>query len=129
MSDEILSPLLKEYAEIHHKMVDNCKSIDKEIANLQEETTNLQEYREMLTKPYRDMLDNIRLKIQLIMNDRKSSFKCDYGKIIYTKAGIRRSWNLDALDMVCDGNPMVKQFIWAFRKEEPFDEKISIKVN
>lgn len=122
MPDEILNPLLKEYSETYHKMIDVCKSIDDEIVNLQK-------CREAVITPYEDMLDNIRLKIQLIMNDRKSSFKGDYGKIIYTKAGVRRSWNLDALDMICNGNLMVKQFIWAFRKEEPFDARISIKVD
>lgn len=122
MSDEILNELLKEYSKTHHKMADECKSIDEQIVILQT-------CRKTLTKPWEEILNDVESKIQLIMSDRKSSFKSDYGKIIYTRAGVRRSWNLDALDMICNSNPIVKQFIWALRKEEPFDARISIKVD
>lgn len=122
MSDEILDTLLKEYSETYHKRVGICKSIDEQIAELQT-------CREIISKPYEDMLGDIKLKIQLVMNDRKSSFRNDYGKITYTKAGVRRSWDLDALDIICDSNPVVKQAILMFRKEESFGAKISIKVD
>lgn len=122
MSEEILKELLREYKKNHIAMLEECKSIDEQILNLQA-------YRKSLAEPYQNIFNDIEMKARLIMNDRKKSFKSDNGKITYYSAGVKRSWNLDALDSICDSNPTVKQFIWPFRKAEPFDARILIKVD
>ncbi len=105
MSEEILNNLLKEYRENHMAMVNECKSVDEQIANLQS-------YRNSLTQPWEQILREIETNIRVLMFDRKESFKSEFGRVTYYKAGVRRSWSLDSLDMVCNANPIVKQFIW-----------------
>lgn len=121
MSEEILNKLLKEYSETQDKLLDECKALDEQI-------TKLQAARSLIVKPYEKLLNEIKTNIQVMMFDRKSSFTSEYGKITYYSAGVRRTWNLDSLDLICNGNPLVKQFIWPFRNEEPFDARITIKV-
>lgn len=122
MTEEILNMLLQEYKTNLNAMLSSCKPIDDQIALLQSQ-------RKSLTDPWEKILDEIKQNIQVLMFDRKASFKSEFGKITYYSAGVRRSWSLDALDMVCEANPTVKQFIWAFRKAEPFDARIVIKVD
>ena len=70
----------------------------------------------------------IQEKIKELALKRARSLKTGSGNITYRKGGIRRKWDLDSLDLVCENNTDVKEKIWNLRKEEPFEPQVLIKI-
>jgi hypothetical protein len=121
MSEEQLTELMKEYRQTVYELEAECHNVNEDIINLTE-------IRNTLARPYQDKLANLEAKIRLPMLDRKASFVCEFGKISYRKGATRRTWNLDALDMICAAKPEIKENIWAFREEETGKPSITVKV-
>ena len=120
-NEQLLFELMKEYRVTTDDLEDACEKLDEEIERLQDA-------RKVIAEPYEAHLINIETKIRLPMLDRKASFICNFGKISYRKGAVRRTWNLDALDQVCDAKPQIKDAIWAFRSETIGEPNISIKL-
>ncbi len=116
-----LNALMMEYKQNVHEIKNACHDVDEQIANLSE-------IRNSLARPYQERLNEIETQIRLPMLDRASSFVCAYGKIGYRKGAVRRTWNLDALDQICEAKPEIKEQIWPFREEKTGEPSISIKV-
>lgn len=121
MSEELKS-LLQEYKE-------NQEAIKKEVESVDLEIARLQSYRNSLTHPYEVAIQDIETKIRIIMFETKKSYDCDIGRISYRKGGVKRSWDIDALDLSCKIDDHIKAVIWQFRKETSFEPSISIKLN
>lgn len=121
MSEE-LKALLQEYKENQEAIKKETESVDLEIARLQS-------YRDSLTYPYESTIQDIVTRIRVIMFGMKKSYDCDIGRISYRKGGVKRSWDLDALDLSCKIDDHIKSVIWQFRKETPFEPSISIKLD
>ncbi len=117
----VLNALMSEYKQNMLEMKNACHDVDEQIANLSE-------IRNSLAQPYQDRLNEIETQIRLPMLDRASSFVCAYGKIGYRKGAVRRSYNAESLDMLCNAEPEVKKLIWPFREEKIGEPSISIKV-
>lgn len=83
---------------------------------------------EELSAPYSKAAEELQSQIKILALSRAKSYKCVAGNITYVSGGVRRNWNLDNLDLVCDNNPHVKQVIWEFRTETPFDPSVRIKI-
>lgn len=83
---------------------------------------------EELSAPYSKAADELQSQIKILALSRAASYKCVAGNVTYVSGGVRRNWNLDNLDLVCDSNPHVKQAIWEFRTESPFPPTVRIKV-
>lgn len=89
---------------------------------------NLKQYEESV-KPYREKSMEIQEKIKSLVFTRAKSLKTGAGNITYRKGGIRRKWDLDGLDEVCDEYTDIKNIIWNLRKEEKFEPQVLIKIN
>lgn len=122
MPETILTDLLREYKEKQDTLNGVTTSIDIEIARLQT-------YRDGLAKPLYDILQDLETKIKTVMLETKETYTCMYGRITYKKGGVRRSWDLEALDSVCEFDQHIKEVIWAHRRETPFAPTVSIKLN
>ncbi len=117
----VLSALMHEYKE-------NTDARNKEIESTLAQIESLTSYMNGLAAPYDQILHELQGKIQTRMFERKEKFICESGKITYFRAGIKRSWELDPLDRVCNSDPYVKERIWCFRNESPILPRITIKV-
>jgi hypothetical protein len=102
--------------------------LDIELHNLNAEINQLTEVRSILAKPYQEKLAEIEAQIRITMLDRKASFISVFGKVSFRKGAIRRTWNLESLDAVCNAKPEIKDAIWMFREEKIGDPQISIKL-
>ena len=120
-NEENLTELMKKYRQIVSELETECHNVNEEI-RMWIET------RDSLAKPYQDKLTDLEAKIRLPMLDRKASFACEFGKILYRKGAVKRIWNLDALDQICAAKPEIKENIWAFREEKVGDPSITVKV-
>ncbi|MDP2365673.1 MAG: hypothetical protein Q8M94_18140 [Ignavibacteria bacterium] len=89
-----LSNLLREYKE-------NSDARNTAIDSTLTQIEALSSYMGGLAAPYDQILGDLQGKIQAIMFERKEKFICESGKITYFRAGVKRSWNLDALDSIC----------------------------
>ncbi len=116
-----LNVLMMEYKQNTHEIKNACRDIDEQIANLSE-------IRNSLARPYQERLNEIETYMRQPMLDRAASFVCAYGKIGYRKGAVRRSYNAESLDMLCNAEPEVKKLIWPFREEKIGEPSISIKV-
>ena len=117
-----LNELLNEYKQISAKVDNAVKDINRQIEELIE-------IRSEISKPYLDELNDIEARIRLPMLEYKHTFISSAGKINYRKGAVRRTWNLDALDQICEAKPSIKNEIWAFREEKTGEPTISIKIN
>ncbi len=117
----VLNALMMEYKQNAQEIQNACRDIDEQLANLSE-------IRKALAQPYQDRLNEIEAQMRQPMLDRATSFVCEYGKIGYRKGAVRRSYNIESLDMLCNAEPEVKKLIWPFRSETVVEPSISIKV-
>ncbi len=120
--DEItLNELMREYKRIADEQSEACKLLDIQIENLTET-------RQILAEPYQYKLADIEAQIRLPMLDRQGSFICSFGKINFRKGAVRRTWNLDALDQICEARKDIKNVIWMFREEKDGEPSITVKL-
>lgn len=84
---------------------------------------------EEVSKPYSEKCILIQNKIKELVLIRAKSLKTGSGNITYRKGGIRRKWDLDALDKVCEESSVVKDNIWKYRTEDKFEPQVLIKVD
>jgi len=117
----ILNDLMRGYEQTAKERDTLCNTIDAQIAGLQET-------RRLLAEPFEVKLAEIEAKMRQPMLDRAATFVCSYGKVAYRKGAVRRSWNLDALDQICNAKPEVKEQIWAFREEKIGEPSITVKL-
>jgi len=96
--------------------------------NVDEDISRLTEIRDSLAKPHKDKLAEIEAKVHIPMLELKKTFVSQYGKINFRKGATRRIWNLDALDVICNANPKIKETIWMFREEKTGEPSISLKL-
>jgi hypothetical protein len=116
-----LLSLVQEYKATQEKMALQCSECD---AIIKRET----EIRNTIAQPYLDNLADIEARIRTTMLDYKHTFISSFGTVNYRNGAVRRTWNLDALDQICNAKPEVKNEIWAFRKETIGEPSISIKI-
>ncbi len=119
----------EEIKELLQEYKNNQDALYKEVSSVNEEIARLQSYRNSLTEPYQSILEGLEFRIKSIMLEAKQSYECEIGKVTYRKGGVRRSWDLDALDSVCKFDPHIKELIWGHRGETPFAPSISIKLD
>lgn len=117
----VLSSLLREYKK-------NTEARAEQISVTRMQIENLTAHMNFLAAPFDAALQELYGKIETLTFARKEKFVCESGKVTYFKGGVKRSWDLDALDNTCNFDPFVKQMIWMHRQESPFDPRITIKV-
>jgi len=116
-----LNELMRQYSITIFKLEEACQKLNTEIDKLTAARDNIK-------KPYVDILNDIETQIRLPMLDLKTSFVCAYGKINFKKGAVRRTWNIDALDQICDARKDIKNVIWAFREEKTGEPSITVKI-
>ena len=84
---------------------------------------------EQVSKPYREKSGEIQNKIKELTFIRGKSLKTGSGNITYVKGAVRRNWNLDALDIICEEDKYVKDKIWNLREEKEGEPQVRIKVD
>ncbi len=57
------------------------------------------------------------------------SIKTGSGNVTYRKGSVRRTWDLDKLDEVCNVDPFINMKIWQYRKETIGEPSVTIKVD
>ncbi len=102
--EKIIEPYALAMEEIARKEEEACESLSIKSVEIQE-------------------------KIKELALKRAKSLKTGAGNITYRKGGIRRKWDLDSLDLVCENNTEVREKIWNLRKEEPFAPQVLIKID
>jgi len=117
----VLNELMREYKRIADEQAEACKMIDIQIENLSET-------RQILAEPYQHTLAELEAKIRLPMLDYQHTFVSSYGKINFRKGAVRRSWDLDALDKICNAKPLIYDAIWVFREEKIGEPSITVKL-
>lgn len=120
--EDNLSELMQEYKNIIMDRNAQSEQIEQDIFKLQLRLSEI-------VKPYNDRLVDIEAKIRIPMLEYKHTFVSPFGKINYRKGAVRRVWNLDALDQICEAKPTIKNEIWAFREEKTGEPTINIKLN
>jgi len=93
---------------------------------IMEEATNKIEE---ISLPYKKNTEIIETRIKELILLRAKSLKTGSGNVTYKKGAVRRSWDLDALDGVCDRDVDVKNRIWNYRKETIGEPSVTIKVD
>ncbi len=116
-----LSTLMREYKK-------NTDARNEQISVTRMQIENLTAHMNFLAAPFDAVLQELYGKIEALTFERKERFICASGKVTYFKPGVKRSWDLDALDNTCNFDPYIKQMIWMHRKEAPFEPRIQIKV-
>lgn len=116
---EELMLLMEEYRQTMQEMAIECHNVNEEI-------DRWSEVRNVLAKPYQDILSDLEAKMRLPMLERKETFVCAFGKINFKKGATTRKWNLDALDQICAEKPEIKENIWAFRSEKVGEPSITV---
>jgi len=117
----VLTDLLREYRQVSNELDSACHLIDIELENINE-------HRDGVARSYLDKLADLESKMRLPMLDYQHTFVSSYGKINFRKGAVKRSWNLDALDAICNAKPEIKDTIWMFREEKTGEPSISIKL-
>lgn len=118
---QTLNALMAEYVQESNDLKNDCQNVDAEIAHWTE-------IRNLLAKPHQDKLAELESKMYQPMLDRAATFVCAYGKISYRKGAVRRTYNAESLDMLCNAESEVKKLIWPFRSETVGEPSISIKL-
>lgn len=128
MSEQLIEQYMRELAEQAAACSAACAEADKEIEKLQHQLEIKTQARNKLAEPFEVKSAELREKIESLVLVSAESFKCTYGTATFRKAGIRRVWDLDALDAVCTANTEVKEKIWSFRDPKPFPASVTIKL-
>jgi hypothetical protein len=81
-----------------------------------------------ISKPFNESSDKIKKDIETLVFLLKKSIKTGSGDITYVKGAVRRNWNLDALDEICETDKYIKEKIWNLRKENEGTPQVRIKV-
>ncbi len=126
-------------SQLMHDYKTNMQAKETALAEIHKEMEALTSRRNVLALPYEVTQEDLYGKIEALALDRgtklverddkaKTAFICESGKITYFRAGIKRSWELDPLDRVCNSDPYVKERIWCFRNEAPILPRITLKV-
>lgn len=127
-----LAALMREYKA-------NTEARAMALAQVNAEMDALSSRMNVLALPYEVMQNDLYGKIEALALERgakmleadpkaTTGFICESGKITYFRPGIKRSWELDPLDRVCDSDPYVKERIWCFRNAAPILPRITLKV-
>lgn len=121
--------------------------IEIEVTNLMQELQQVSKEIEIIIAPYIAIVEEnlkkqdevsaplgiksaeIQEKIKKLILLRGKSLKTGSGNATYRKGAIRRSWDLDKLDQICDTDGIVKAKIWNFRKETEGEPSVTIKVD
>ena len=121
--------------EIDFKVIELMQELQKmsvEIENITKPFTDIIEEnrkkQEEVSAPYQQKYEELQNKIKELTFLRTKSIKTGSGNVTYKKGSVRRNWNLDALDMVCDVDQYVKEKIWKFREEKQSDPQVLIKI-
>lgn len=117
----VLNELLTKYKILNSNLSEECKDIDADIERLQNT-------RRLMAEPYLKGIEDIEAQIKLPMLEYQHTFISSSGKINFRKGAVRRTWNLDALDQICEVRKDIKNVIWAFREEKTGEPSISIKL-
>lgn len=111
-------------SELQKVSVDIERVMEPYISVIEEASKKMDE----VSEPLSIKSVEIQEKIKELTLLRAKSLKSGFGSITYKKGGIRRKWDLDKLDTVCQDNIYVKEHIWNFRKEEKFEPQVLIKI-
>ncbi len=122
---EIELELYKLMSELQRVSIDLEKVIEPYAIAMEEITKKEEEATNQLSKES----VKIQEKIKELAFKRAKSLKTGAGNITYRKGGIRRKWDLDSLDLVCENKTEVREKIWNRRKEEPFEPQVLIKID
>ncbi len=117
-----------ELIELMQKYATEINEMDVECHNVNEDISRLVEIRDSLLKPHQESINKIVEAMKPLMFERKASFICSRGKIEFRKGAVRRTWNLDALDQICDARTEIRNAIWPFRTEKVGEPSISVKL-
>ena len=116
-----LTNLMQELQKVSielERVIEPYSSAIEEIIKKEEEAT------ESLSKKSVEIQE----KIKELTFLRAKSLKTGSGNITYVKGSIRRNWDLDGLDLICDIDEHVKNRIWNLRKEKEGEPQVRIKV-
>ncbi len=116
-----LNTLMAELKEISTKMKSVIDPYSKEVETLSKKN-------EEISKPFVEQSQRIQHDITELVLQRAKSYKCSSGNIQYRKGGIRRKWDLDGLDKMCEIDSYIKTNIEHLKTEEKFEPQVRIKV-
>ena len=123
--NEIELELYKLMSELQQVSIDLEKVIEPYAIAMEE----IAKKEERATESLSEKSVEIQEKIKELSFKRAKSLTTGVGNITYRKGGIRRKWDLDSLDLLCENNTDVKEKIWNLRKEEPFEPQVLIKID
>lgn len=129
MTQELINQYMKDLHEQAIKCNAECAAMDKEIADLQHQLEVKADQRNKLAAPFDAAMDVLREQIEILALEAAKSFDCEYGQVKYKKGSERRSWNLDAMDDICEADEELKKKIWPFRKVSTTDPSVTIELD
>lgn len=116
-----LNTLMSELKQISLQMKSAIDPYNKEIEILSKKIDEI-------SKPLVEQSQLIQHDITELALQRAKSYKCSSGNIQYRKGGVRRKWDLDGLDKMCEIDPYIKTNIEHLKTEEKFDPQVRIRV-
>lgn len=128
MSGEIIDSLLKSLKEQKDSELLACSNIDSELRELSDRMQTLQEERLKIANPFMQNQFLLESEIKKLVIAMSKSYKSDYGAVNFRSGYIKRSYNPEALDKICDANEMVKTMIYPFRTATPVPPSVTIKL-
>lgn len=116
-----INGILELYKDIELLKINETKNINLAIKLLQEKLTEL-------SKPFEDRQTEILDTVRPWALENQSSYDTKFAKIIFRKGVTRRSWNLDALDQICEAKPEIANVIIPFKTVTVGDPSVKIEV-
>jgi len=104
----------------------NIEILTAPYEKIMEEATNKIEE---ISLPYKQNMEITQTRIKELILLRAKSLKTGSRNVTYRKGAVRRTWDLDALDGVCDRDVDVKNRIWIYREENIGNPSVTIKVD
>lgn len=128
MTEELITDYMRELSEQTAACSAACAEADKEIAEMKHQLEIKANARNKLAEPFEMRSERIRDDIESMVLIMAKPFECEYGQVKYKKGGERRSWNLDALDDICNADPDIKEKLWPHRKVSTTDPSVTIEL-
>lgn len=117
-----------ELANLMQELQRNAIVLETVVTPFSRLIENINKDMEQVSNPYNEKSVKIQNRIKELAFIRRKSFKTGSGNITYVRGAVRRNWDLDALDEICESDIYVKEKIWNLREEKEGEPQVRIKV-
>jgi len=117
-----------ELTKLMQELQQNTIVLETALAPFTRLIENINNDIEQVSKPFNEKSVKIQKRITELALIRKESLKTGSGNITYVSGAVRRNWDLDALDEICDEDEYVKEKIWNLRDEKEGKPQVRINV-